>query len=282
MLFRSTEQASAEEEEVTGQSNYIGVRFSPYATGNTYQYHMYIDTILYSDAGKSVTAKRIDVYRCDSNGANKTKISSTETDCANVKLTDMEYLCMDIYGVDTDGAQCNVYVNPLQVKFYHHQAGVSVQTGEKNQVQLNLQHYRRSSDYGNTYFMVNMTPISGYEIYRSTNAKKGYKQIGSTDTEQYIDKTAADGKKYYYKARPFFYDQKTNKRIYGHLSEAVEYQTGVGAIESFEVSRAGSTSVKLSWTKAAGADRYEIYYARKRNGVLKYKCAGTTKKVLLP
>ena len=38
-----------------------------------------------------------------------------------------------------------------------------------------------------------------YVVYRSTNAKKGFKQIGTTKKTTYVDKTTKKGKTYYYK-----------------------------------------------------------------------------------
>ena len=58
-----------------------------------------------------------------------------------------------------------------------------------------------------------------YEIYRSTNSKKGFKLVGTTTKTTYTDKKAASKKTYYYKVRAVKYSD-AGTEVYSGYSKA--------------------------------------------------------------
>ena len=61
-----------------------------------------------------------------------------------------------------------------------------------------------------------VTGATGYDIYRSTKEKGGYKKIATTKKRSYIDKKLTRNKKYYYKVKA--YKTVKGKKIYGSFS----------------------------------------------------------------
>lgn len=99
--------------------------------------------------------------------------------------------------------------------------------------------------------------VTGYEIYRKMGSK--YKKIGKVAKNVFKDSGLASKTKYTYKVRPYYYDKKTKKTIYGIYSQ-FETMT-IGSPLKLKASISGSKNVKLSWTKVKDAVKYEIYRA---------------------
>lgn len=106
--------------------------------------------------------------------------------------------------------------------------------------------------------MWNTSYTSHFEIYRSTNAKKGYKLIATTSDTGYLDKDVKAGSTYYYKVKPIYYDIQTKKAYKGKFTEVMGAKLIIGYIYA-EAKQTSNTSVALSWNKVAGADSYEIW-----------------------
>jgi len=68
---------------------------------------------------------------------------------------------------------------------------------------------------------INITKVdaTGYEIYRSTNAKTGFKKIKTTTALTFNNTALATNKTYYYKVRP--YKMISGKKVYGKYSPVV-------------------------------------------------------------
>ena len=108
-----------------------------------------------------------------------------------------------------------------------------------------------------------------YEVYRATSSNGTYKKVKTTTSRSYTDTGLTTGKKYYYKVRAI---NGTAKGSYSSWKSAVPVLNG---IKSFEAEKTALTSIKLTWGKVNGAQKYEIYRATSKNGT--YKKIYTTK-----
>ena len=92
------------------------------------------------------------------------------------------------------------------------------------------------------------TNVSNYIIYRSTDAKKGFKVIANVTTNTYTDKKLSYGTTYYYKVKT--QDGKVSKVVSKKVT--LNKVMGVSLKES-------STSVKITWDRNTAASGYYIY-----------------------
>lgn len=98
--------------------------------------------------------------------------------------------------------------------------------------------------------------VTGYEIYRKSGKK--YKRIATITSDTYTDTDLKANTKYSYKVRSYYYDTDSKTKYYGQYG-VVDARTGtIGNIRLTAVEKS-QTSVKLNWTKVAGAVKYEIY-----------------------
>ncbi|MGN0482795.1 MAG: S8 family serine peptidase [Lachnospiraceae bacterium] len=115
---------------------------------------------------------------------------------------------------------------------------------------------------------IQVSKISGaaeYEIYRSTKKNGTYKRLLTTKKTTAIDKKTTFGNTYYYKVRAH---AKIGKQdIYGPFSKICAGRSEhFGTMKLNAVKQTASAKLKVSWTKMAGADGYEIYRSTKKNG----------------
>lgn len=99
--------------------------------------------------------------------------------------------------------------------------------------------------------------ITGYQIYRK-NAKGKYVKITTTTSRQYVDKNLKENTTYSYKARAYAYNPVTKKITY---SEYVYFsaETSTNNYITVKAEKKSKNSAKITWTKVAGATKYEIY-----------------------
>ncbi len=121
----------------------------------------------------------------------------------------------------------------------------------------------------------NYTCASHFEIYRSTNAKKGYKLIATTSDTSYLDKDVKVGSTYYYKLKPVYYDVNTKKAYKGKFTEPLGAKLIIGCY-SIYAKQISNTSVSVTWDKAANADSYEIWAKNESYAGDAYKKVGST------
>ncbi|MCM1273182.1 MAG: hypothetical protein NC225_03110 [Clostridium sp.] len=100
--------------------------------------------------------------------------------------------------------------------------------------------------------------MSGYELYRSTKEKKGYKKIARIAENSYVDRTAKKGT-YYYKVRSYYYDTATGKIYYSTFSEPECIKLILDEI-TVSAKQTGNRQVTLEWNKIKGVSRYEVWY----------------------
>lgn len=110
----------------------------------------------------------------------------------------------------------------------------------------------------------------GYEIYRSTSSKSGFKLVKRTTSGSslsYSNSGLSLGKTYYYKVRA--YRTVSGKKVYGAWSSVVKGQTTLKTVKSLKVKAEDYTTMKLTWKKVDKADKYQIYYATSKDGTYK-------------
>ena len=113
------------------------------------------------------------------------------------------------------------------------------------------------------------TGAKGYKIYRKTSKKGDWKLIHTTTNNKkfsYVDKSAKNGKNYYYSVQAYY--SKT-KSTYNKTGLKIKY-IATPKVKLKEYSK----SIKLSWADIGGVDKYLIY--RKANGESKWTKIATT------
>lgn len=96
-----------------------------------------------------------------------------------------------------------------------------------------------------------------YEVYRSTKKTSGYKKIKSLNSTSFVDKKLKTGKTYYYKVRAVSENRKSQ------YTKPKSKKPVPNSVTSFKAKQAGYNSIKLSWKKSKGANRYIIYRSTK-------------------
>lgn len=96
---------------------------------------------------------------------------------------------------------------------------------------------------------------SGYEYARKQGSK--WISLGKYNSNTYTDNGLAKNTSYQYRVRAFYINEKTGATI-TTAWKTVKALTW-GASMNLKADAASSTSVKLSWTKVADADGYELY-----------------------
>ncbi len=116
---------------------------------------------------------------------------------------------------------------------------------------------------------------SAFEIYRSTNAKKGFKKIATTSDTYYLDKSAKEGSTYYYKVKPIYYDIASKKTYKGKYSETKGVKLILGYINA-NIEQTAATKATLTWDKVPGANSYEVWMKSNDYAGDAYKKVATT------
>lgn len=99
-----------------------------------------------------------------------------------------------------------------------------------------------------------------YEVYRATASGGTYKKVKTTTSRSYTDSGLTTGKKYYYKVRAL------NGTAKGSYSSVKSATPKLKAIASFKAEKSSLTSIKLTWKKVNGAQKYQIYRSTSKNG----------------
>lgn len=106
-------------------------------------------------------------------------------------------------------------------------------------------------------FSSNSSNPTGYEVYRKVGSK--YIKIAKVAKSTYTDTGLTAKTEYAYKVRPYYYNTKTKKTTYGSYTQFK--RTTAGSALKLNIALSGSKNVKLSWSKVAGAAKYEVYRA---------------------
>ena len=113
---------------------------------------------------------------------------------------------------------------------------------------------------------------SGYYLYRATSKNGDYKKIATLPISEtsYTDKNKKAGTNYYYKIRAII---KTKTNVVKGTTTFI-CTTTKPAKTTATVKAVGKKKVKISFSKVAGATKYQIYYSSKKLGP--YKLLKTT------
>lgn len=124
--------------------------------------------------------------------------------------------------------------------------------------------------------------VNGYELYRSTKKKSGYKKVDTLKPRKlsltedglytYTDDDKVSGQMYYYKIRAF---RGNTKSSYSKVDEA---KPNIAAPTNLKATSIKKNSIKIKWSKAEHATTYRVYYATKENGKYKRATNVSTKK----
>ena len=132
----------------------------------------------------------------------------------------------------------------------------------------------KSSDGTTIIRWKKVTNASGYKVYRAKNKKGKYELLKTTVALSYSDSSIAGGQNYYYKVAAYYKNESTI--INGKASEVV-LQVGTLKKVSLRVKNKKKSTARLSWKKADGAKKYQIYRATGKKG--KYSKVATRKKL---
>ena len=105
-------------------------------------------------------------------------------------------------------------------------------------------------------FTINpVTGADGYEVWKSTNSRRGFYYIGSTDINEF-ETIVSLNTTYYYKVRG--YRLVNGKKNYGGYSSVKSTKATLG-VPTITVTRTALNGVKLTLSEVNHADGYEIY-----------------------
>ncbi len=112
---------------------------------------------------------------------------------------------------------------------------------------------------------------SKYYVYRKTKSTS-WKYMGSTTSTSYVDKTAKSDTKYYYAVKSVDGDSASyhSTSHFNDIAKTVNYL----AAPVVKAENTTSTSIKVSWGKVSGAQKYYVY--RKAGSATKWTKIATT------
>ncbi len=110
--------------------------------------------------------------------------------------------------------------------------------------------------------------VTGYEIFRK-NKKGKFQKIATINSNHYVDEGLSENTVYDYQVRGYYYHPDTKKSAY---SAYVYFsaETGNDTYIELKAEKKSKNSVKLTWTKVAGATQYDIYRSHTSSKSAKY------------
>ncbi len=104
---------------------------------------------------------------------------------------------------------------------------------------------------------------TGFEIYKKVGKK--YKKLSVTTDNFYLDEELKEKTTYTYKVRCYYYDRDSKRKAYSGYT-VVSATTGTVNNIMLSAVKKTAKSVKLTWTKVSGAEKYEIYRSNEVSG----------------
>jgi len=200
-------------------------------------------------------------YSTTKDGTDKSVFFSTDNSYTHTKLkTGQSYY----YKVRS-------YITSGETKYYGTYTSVKSQT-----LSVPKPTNVKVSKVGATSIKVSWTKaagVSGYKVYAATSKNGTYKRIGTVEGTSFTYKNLTVGKTYYFKLRS--YKTISDVKKYSDYTAISSQTLPVPKPTNVKVSKASATSIKVSWTKAAGVSGYKVYAATSKNGT--YKRVGTVK-----
>jgi len=109
--------------------------------------------------------------------------------------------------------------------------------------------------------------ITAYEVWYATSENGKYQQAKVTTDTSYTQTDLDAGTTYYYKIRP--YKTISDTKVYGDYTSVKSKKLTVPTPMNVKLTNSSANSLKVSWTKVAGASGYEIYRATSKSGTYK-------------
>lgn len=160
-----------------------------------------------------------------------------------------------VVALNSNNASMSNYSNTVNIKTsFDKPKGLDVVNTEYNNIKL-------------TWTKAN--GATSYDVYRSTKKSSGYKKIATSKTNSYTSKRLKTNKTYYYKIKA------KNSYTTSSYSSVVKGKTGLSEPENVKAVSSSYNSIKLTWSKVTGAQKYEIYRSTKKSSG--YKKIKTTK-----
>ena len=107
---------------------------------------------------------------------------------------------------------------------------------------------------------------TGYQIYMKKYGDKGYKYVGKTAKTSYIAKDLADGSKYYFAVKPYYYNGENTYKAKGYKYTNIWTLKRVSTPSVKKYSKYSPNYVDVAWKKVPAAYRYEISKSTKKTG----------------
>lgn len=170
------------------------------------------------------------------------------------KIAEDDYISQEIFTSLSDAKKIKVSVPDITVK---------AQIGQTGEICLSM---KAKGEF-----------VSGYEIYRKINKGK-YEKLAEITEDTYVDSQPEFGMSCCYQVKPFYYDVDLKKRSTGK-GRSVKIKNTVGSME-LKADVVSKRKVRLSWTPAANAEKYEVYFKSDIEGD-SYVLCNTTEKVSL-
>ncbi|MCI9416407.1 MAG: hypothetical protein HFI82_03185 [Eubacterium sp.] len=150
------------------------------------------------------------------------------------KIVSDDYTEQELYTALSDAEKVNAAVPKPNVKAC---------LNEKGQIVLTMDSRREF--------------VSGYEIYRKSG-KGSYELLATVTDDEYIDEAVKFGKTYQYRARAYYYNSNTGKKVMGKYSKPSKVKNSINNIE-VKAAAVSPDTIRISWTPAANVEKYEVY-----------------------
>lgn len=227
-----------------------------------------LETPVLSSTSFSMEAEGVKIKWKETQGAEGYVLYRSSNDNKNyIKITDE--LSQSQY-LDTDIEPETVYYYKIQPYYI---LGENITYGSfsnEKSVQTNIQMTtpKLSPSSGVTMKISwdKMPGMTAYSIYRAQDIDGEYQYLKTTTGESTSDTDLTAGTRYYYKLAA--YKEVNGKKEYILLSDPIAAVTlATPKIGSVEASEKGCI---LTWSKASGADRYNIYRSESRSASYEY------------
>lgn len=108
----------------------------------------------------------------------------------------------------------------------------------------------------------------GYIVYRAEEKNGKYTRVGKVEYENFVDKKAAIGKKYYYCVSAYYLYEDGHIE-YGNKSKVVNARKLLGTPYIKSAKRIYARQIDLKWTKIKNAKSYIVYRSETKYGTYK-------------
>ncbi len=206
-----------------------------------------------------------EVYRADSQSGQYSLIK-TNTAGGAVSYEDTNVIAGQTYFY-----KVNAYVKQGADNLRGVQSGVVSATVGGNVVDVPANFAANSNAYNQIKLSWNaVSGASGYYIQVADSATGNFtllSEIGAGGSVSSLHSDVVTGKTYYYKIQA--YKTVNGQKLAGKFSSVILGKAQVSKPANFKAEGVSTTSIRLTWTKAAGASGYYLYRSATKNGTYK-------------